>query len=173
MTDNRDYRKYLDLRFETLMKLVSDQSTITHEWLSKLESHAERTNGRVRDLENKLVVVEKDLLSHPMHCDKGKDIDKIESKVEAVVNDLEEYRIFKKYPRLVLILVAALLIGLFLSIYATFKGMDDDDIKQFIKQEFENIGTPIIVNQRGEITNLPAGDSLKYYRNGEFKDFEK
>lgn len=42
-----------------------------------------------------------------------------------------------------------------------------------LRQQIYDLGTPVIVNSRGEIKNLPAGDSIKYFRDSEFKEFEK
>ena len=39
-----------------------------------------------------------------------------------------------------------------------------------LKSQIDNLGTPVIVNPRGMPHQLPAGDSLKFYRDGEFKN---
>ena len=41
--------------------------------------------------------------------------------------------------------------------------------REGIDKKIENLGTPVIVNERGAVVPLPAGDSLKFYRDGEFK----
>jgi hypothetical protein len=173
MTKSDDYRMYLEERFNSLTTLVNAQSEVTHEWLEKLEAHAARTNGRVHDLENKLIVVEKDILTHPMRCNKAKDIDKINIKVDDVVKDLEEYRMLKKYPKLIVIVITFLVIGILISAYGTFKTIHSEKAIKIVDQRVENLGTPTIVGSRGEIKQLPPGDSLKFFRDGEFKDTMK
>jgi len=42
-----------------------------------------------------------------------------------------------------------------------------------LNNKIDNFGTPVIINSRGQIDNLPAGDSLKFYREGGFKDTYK
>jgi DNA-binding protein len=37
-------------------------------------------------------------------------------------------------------------------------------------KKLDNFGTPVIINSRGMPTALPNGDSLKFYRDGEYKD---
>jgi hypothetical protein len=41
--------------------------------------------------------------------------------------------------------------------------------REKIEQRINNFGTPVILNSRGHIDELPAGDSLKFFRDGEFK----
>jgi hypothetical protein len=45
--------------------------------------------------------------------------------------------------------------------------------REVLDNKIDNLGTPVIINQRGEIDRLPDGDSLKYFRDGEFKEFKK
>jgi hypothetical protein len=41
-----------------------------------------------------------------------------------------------------------------------------------LTKQYDNLGTPVVVTSRGEIGRLPKGDSIKYYRNGEFVNFD-
>lgn len=56
-----------------------------------------------------------------------------------------------------------LLIGL---IYTILSGQRD---KEVLKQKIDDLGTPVIINSRGLPARLPPGDSLKFFRDGEFK----
>lgn len=38
-----------------------------------------------------------------------------------------------------------------------------------LKDKINSLGTPVIVNDRGAVVSLPEGDSLKFFRDGEFK----
>ena len=41
---------------------------------------------------------------------------------------------------------------------------------KILDERINSLGTPVIINSRGLPTQLPDGDSLKYFRDGEFKD---
>ena len=59
-------------------------------------------------------------------------------------------------------------IVIIIGLVATFLiGKRDDAI---INQKIDNFGTPVIVDERGMIVPLPPGDSLKYYRDGKYKE---
>jgi hypothetical protein len=45
--------------------------------------------------------------------------------------------------------------------------------KEQIVNKIDNFGTPVILNSRGQIDELPAGDSLKFFRDGEFNSTYK
>lgn len=139
MTEQKDYRLYLANEFGHIK-----------ETLQRIEKQTTLTNGRVTELESKVDVVEKDLLTHPIRCTQVREITEIK-------RDLEEYRFFKKYPRVFIgiILVAALVA------WYGFRQLN----KKIDKQ-----GIPIVTNSRGQIMNLPDStqiiwlynDSLKY-----------
>ena len=81
MEENSDYRLYLEQKFKGI-----------HEVLERIEEQTIKTNGRV-------TVLEKNELQHVIDCPVKKDLDLLS-------NDLTEYRIIKKYPKLSLILIA-------------------------------------------------------------------
>jgi hypothetical protein len=58
-------------------------------------------------------------------------------------------------------------IGLAITVYFGQKGDEK------LNTKIDNFGTPVILNSRGEIDKLPAGDSLKFFRDGKFKSTYK
>jgi hypothetical protein len=44
--------------------------------------------------------------------------------------------------------------------------------KAATREQVDNLGTPVITNSRGIIINLPEGDSIKYFREGQFVNFD-
>ena len=58
MTDNLEYRKYLDERFARLFDLINLNHKESMDSNDRIETHVERTNGRVLDLEKKVVSLE-------------------------------------------------------------------------------------------------------------------
>lgn len=82
------------------------------------------------------------------------------------INELEEIKKKNNRENIKLtIQVITVIIALFMA-YLGAKAFYDKLTKQY-----DNLGTPVIVNERG-ISTLPKGDSLKYFRNGEFQNFD-
>jgi hypothetical protein len=42
-----------------------------------------------------------------------------------------------------------------------------DDKILITSEKVDNLGSPVVVNKRGELTTLPKGDTLKYFKDGE------
>jgi hypothetical protein len=82
MTDSTDYRLYLEEKFEGITKLVNAQFNTVHDKLESIEIQTMKTNGRVTVLEKQVDTVEKDLLIHPINCNKAKTIEDIEKNVK-------------------------------------------------------------------------------------------
>lgn len=53
----------------------------------------------------RVVQVEKNELAHATTCPQNKEFEGVLKRVSSIEKDLEEYRIAKKYPRLVLVLI--------------------------------------------------------------------
>jgi hypothetical protein len=71
---------------------------------------------------------------------------------------------FEKTVRLIEIFV--IVIGLGFTIYQVIKGNEKTDKK------LDGLGSPVIVNARGDITPLPYGDSIKYFTKKGYNDFK-
>jgi ribosomal protein L30/L7E len=59
-------------------------------------------------------------------------------KIEGIKQDLEEYRIFKKYPKLVMLLIFVFVLFLGVSAYGTYKAITGDKEINTLKQEWES-----------------------------------
>jgi hypothetical protein len=44
--------------------------------------------------------------------------------------------------------------------------------KEDVKSVKDDLGQPVVITSRGEIGNLPKGDSIKYFRNMEYQNFK-
>ena len=62
-------------------------------------------------------------------------------------------------------IISAILI--LVGIIATYLTSKKDN--QALDDKINNLGTPVIINSRGLPSRLPPGDSLKFFRDGEFK----
>jgi len=98
MTTSNDYRLYLESKFEGLTKHLNAEFINIHNTLDKIEEQTTKTNGRVSELETEMI-------KHPLECAKARE------------EDLMEYRMIKKYPKIFLFLIVVLVA---LSIWKAF-----------------------------------------------------
>lgn len=107
MPKSDDYRLYLEEKFEGLHKEIRANDINVHDKLDALISQATKTNGCVVELqENK---ADKEVL------------DKVSDTVDVIDKDLAEYRLIKKYPKLVIIIIAIFATGILISAIGTFE----------------------------------------------------
>ena len=97
MTDSKDYRLYLDERFNGLTSLMNAQFKDVHERFDKIEEETKETNGRVTDLEKS---------DNYVNCPNTK-------AIKDINDGLLEYSFLKKYPKL-----SVLVISFFVIIFA-------------------------------------------------------
>lgn len=131
---------------------IEGQYRVIQSQLSSIEIQTTKTNGRVCVLENKVDQVEKDLLTHPMTCNQA-------TEIKEMKKDLEEYRFFKKYPKVFIgiILVAALIT------WYGFRQLNNKTNQIMSNQQ--NQGIPFIKNTRGEFIALPDSTVIRFFPN--------
>ena len=114
MTDRPDYRKYLEQKFKGnseaikgIGKLVNAQFITVHERLDEIKTQTTKTNSRVDHLEDKVQNIELSEATHVINCP-------VNPKVTLLSEELLEYKMFKKYPKIgiAVLLVAMILTGL-------------------------------------------------------------
>ena len=136
MTDSKDYRLYLEEKFGGLNKHMNAQFETVHDRLDRIEVQTTRTNGRVTELEDTVTVLNEKLLLHPVECSKAKDI-------EALKDDLIEYKFFKRHPTWTVIIIAFFVITLVISSYGTFStvanNLKNKELLQDVQEIKENI----------------------------------
>jgi len=104
MIDNEDYRLYLEEKFEGLISNMHAQFEKVQDTLDIILKQAQKTNDRVTKLEERAEKTEKNAIKHLMDCPQIPKIDKIN-------NDLEEYRMLKKYPKIAVIILVIVTLG--------------------------------------------------------------
>ena len=104
MIDNEDYRLYLEEKFEGLISNMHAQFEKVQDTLDIILKQAQKTNDRVTKLEERAEKTEKNAIKHLMDCPQIPKIDKIN-------NDLEEYRMLKKYPKIAVIILVIVTFG--------------------------------------------------------------
>lgn len=123
MTDNPDYRLYLEEKFGGLTKHIHAQFENVHETLGAIKEQTTKTNGRITELESQLTELDKAFTIHPVNCNSAQEIKDIKK-------DLEEYRIIKKYPKVALLVIAFFVLTTAISIYQAVKAS-----QQLVKTE--------------------------------------
>lgn len=144
MPDSEDYRKYLDTRFEGLTKIMSAQFINVHDKLDSIERQTFKTNGRVTELEAKES-------THVINCPIATDVKKINE-------DLEEYRMIKRYPKIVIMIISIFVLT---TIYGFYKMIDNQDkfktSQDNLKTQVDMINTPVEDKRTGKIFLYPSG----------------
>lgn len=95
--------KLLDEKLKGLHIEMQAEFTIVKSELSKIKDQTIKTNGRVTELE-------KNELHHPINCP-------IRVRVEDIDKDLTEYRMIKRYPKLALFVLIAVIAASMYSLY--------------------------------------------------------
>ena len=121
MTDNSDYRKYLEEKFEHIddnIKLhmagmnthINAQFHTVHLSLDQIDGKVEKINSRVYKLEKAEGEVKELITTHAGTCPSLKNI-------EDIKENLQEYNFFKKYPKLAVLIVSVAVIMVGMSAY--------------------------------------------------------
>jgi len=121
MSTDQDYRLFLDLQFVRV-----------HEKLDYIKEQTTKTNSRVSDVEGRVSEVEDEVIKHPTNCPQV-------AKIEGINKDLEVYRVIKKYPKLVLVLIAIFVIGIIISAVGTFETFSKKSGNTELKKSVDNI----------------------------------
>ena len=154
MTDKEDYRKYLDTRFEGMSTLISAQFINVHDKLDAIEKQTTATNGRVGVLEGKES-------TRYINCP-------IKPEFEKLNEDLTEYRMLKKYPKLAIGIIAVTVLIFLYGGIRIVHNQDQLQIKQDnLKSQMDMVNTP--VNTPRGVELWPSGmlmDSVYKTRNG-------
>jgi hypothetical protein len=134
MTDSEDYRLFLCESFEGIRKLMAAQFINVHDKLDSIEAQTTKTNGNVSGLEDKVIALEEAFIAHPINCPQGVKIDKIR-------DDLEEYRVIKKYPKIAIVIIAIFAIMLAIGAYGTFQTLHSEKANRDTNAIIERIDT--------------------------------
>jgi hypothetical protein len=121
MTDQMDYRLYLEGKFDAL-----------HGKLDTIVEQVKKTNGTVIELRNedKRLEEEIDQLNSWAHhivdvrateCPLIPRISSVESSLKANSDELFEYRFFKRYPKLTVLLITIFIFGTIISVIGTIR----------------------------------------------------
>ena len=129
--DRREFNSILTSINEKVADINTKMAT-TCEKVSSVEAGFKEIRADVKTYTERIVELEKHELSHVKHCPQNAEVRKAVEKVDKMETDLEEYRMAKKYPKAILILIivfAMLAIGTAIS------------TRQMVAREIQSIET--------------------------------
>ena len=142
VTDKRDLKDLIKLNHDlTLVEIGAVNDMMIAEF-RQVKDKQDKTNGTIYDHTEAIKNLELNDATHVINCPQG-------PKITKIVDDLEEYRVFKKWPKIgiLLFLLAFLVIGI--TAYGTYKSMitskDNNKMLQeleILKQDLEAKPTP-------------------------------
>ena len=103
----KDERELIDEKFKGIASLINARFENVEDRLVRIEAQTIKTNGRVSELEHKE-------LTHIQNCP-------MSPKIEKINEELAEYKMFKKYPKIALALIAG---AVLLFLITTFESIE-------------------------------------------------
>jgi len=130
MKETDDYRLYLKEKFDGIHVLMNARFENVEDKLDGILVEAKRTNSRVTHLEDDVNALNKKLILHPVECSKAKEID-------ALKEDLIEYKFIKKYPKASAGLFLVFLAGFALSVISVIQNFKTNTKSDTILKQTE------------------------------------
>jgi len=103
----KDERELIDEKFKGIASLINARFENVEDRLVRIEAQTTKTNGRVSELEHRE-------LTHIQNCP-------MSPKIEKINEELGEYKMFKKYPKIALALIAG---AVLLFLITTFESIE-------------------------------------------------
>lgn len=123
--------KGLQLQVTAEFEVLNERINSTNAILERVEEQTKKTNGRVNNHEDEINDLKTADATHILNCPNVKEIQKIN-------DDLNEYRLFKKYPKIaigILALSCIIFIGGTYVIFNNFTKATKTEIKTELKNE--------------------------------------
>jgi len=136
MPDSKDYRLYLEEKFDGLNRHMNAQFETVHDALEEIKVQTTKTNGKVGELEGEVDALHEKLVLHPIECSKAKDITELKDELR---EDLIEYKFFKRHPTWTIIIIAFFVITLIISSYGTFSTISNNFKNKELRKEVHEI----------------------------------
>lgn len=122
------YRLYLEEKFLGIQTQINAHFKASNDLLGEINSHVQLTNSRVTHNEDVIEELKIAGVKHIIECP-------VVPKVTKIEEDLAEYRFFKKYPKLGLMIILMCLVIFGMTLYGTFdRGRIKNDLKEYNHQ---------------------------------------
>jgi len=108
------------------------RETLIHQSLNNIDKHLEKLNGSVATNIKDIQQLKINEVEHVINCP-------VMPKVEKISEDLEEYHFIKKYPKILLVVIAILVLGLIISATGTIQSWTNSTRGKQIKQSVDGI----------------------------------
>jgi len=154
MTDREDYRLYLDERFAHLTTLMNANHKEAMDSSDRIDNHLAKLNGQVTETVKDISNLKIKNANHIIECPAM-------PKIEAIQNDLGEYRFAKNHPKLMVLIVAFFAVGIIISMIGTFKQLSDSVLMKEVIQQTETtnqILVPTAIQRGFDIDSLGLND---------------
>jgi len=148
MTVRNDYRKYLESEFKAIHTRLKDINDINNIKFDSIIKQTTKTNDRVGHLEECVQDLKIKEVEHVQNCPAMPKITEIQA-------DLLEYRFFKKYPKLAVMLIVMFVIMAGFTVYRAIKAPAEfTEVNKKIEDE---------VRMHGGVPNVVRGAGGKIY----------
>jgi len=151
----KDYFElYLEEKFKGLTTLVNSQFITVHDRqdsadkkLDLIHDETKATNSRVTHLEEQRDKYLETRVSTDMIKSCHDEIIEVKDAVKVINDDLEEYRIIKKYPKWALIVAAVIVIGLGISAYGTFRTINNSKGNKELLEKVKSLEKEVLTQK--------------------------
>lgn len=148
MAQNTDYRKYL----EECFKNVRENFTEVKDSLKDINNHLKDLNNKVVEHEKYIVYADNAIKI------RGDEASEIKKDIKEIKTDLEEYRFFKKYPKLFLYALVGFIL---LTAFTVWSSINTTQNQNDIESRIRDLGTPVVTDSFGR--PYSRGFSIKMY----------
>ena len=163
--DHKETRAMISDVLTPWLKASEDREKNIYLALNNIDRHLDKLNGKVSEHEKTIL---QNLPHTADHCAKANVIDEMHDAIieykgaakQKLKTGTHKQATFNNVFTIIstLLVLAGLIITFILGNRAD----------EALNEKIDNFGTPVIINSRGEITRLPIGDSLKFYRDGSY-----
>lgn len=145
------FSKLLDEKFKGIIvqmdaefKLLNSRVNNTNDILSRVEEQTKKTNGSVAAITARVIDLEKKDIMHLITCPQTAVIAEMKEdllkKEKDLSDDLQEYHLLKKYPKIGLGIVIVTCILLAIGVYYSYSSLAKDvkeEIRTELKKDFK------------------------------------
>jgi len=150
MVNDPDYRLYLNERFNNITTLMNGQFEAVHDELKLIKTQVYKTNGTVQEHEKFKTYAQNVIDTRVTDCPHVTTIDEIDIEIKKISDDLAEYRMLKKYPKLGILVIAIFVVGMYLGYRKIVVAQDD------LRNTVNMINTPVRTRD-GVLQWYPSG----------------